>query len=247
MPAVLDLVYVALLTVAWPIYEYFIDWPAFQRWLRDKPRQARLYEYWRTFCLQWLLVAIGVAMWLETGRPWSALGLRAPDGWRLWLSSGAILLLAARTARSAAALARSPEKRARVRERFKNAGALRLMPYTTREFGWFLALSLTAGVCEEFLFRGYVIRALSPWLSWWGAAALSALAFGLLHTYQGRKGVIVVALVGVIMTLVVAATRSLFPAIALHALMDAGNGLVFWIALREEPLQGAALEAPAQS
>ena len=49
------------------------------------------------------------------------------------------------------------------------------------------------------------------------------------------------------MTLVVAATRSLIPAIALHALMDAGNGLVFWIALREEPLQGAALEAPAQS
>jgi len=134
-----------------------------------------------------------------------------------------------------------------MRERFKNAGARRIIPQTTREFGWFLAVSLTAGVCEEFLYRGYVIWALSPWLSWWGAAALSALAFGLLHTYQGRKGVIVVALLGVIMTLVVAATRSLIPAIALHALMDAGNGLVFWIALREEPLQGAALEAPAQS
>src|SRR5262249_22991208 len=126
-------------------------------------------------------------------------------------------------------------------------GALRIMPHTTREFGWLLAVSLTAGVCEEFLYRGYFIRALSPWLSWWGAAALSALAFGLLHTYQGRHGVISVALMGIIFTLVVAATRSLFPAIALHALMDAGNGLVFWIALREEPLQNDALGDPARA
>jgi membrane protease YdiL (CAAX protease family) len=242
MPAILDLVFVALLAVAWPIYEYFLDWPTFQRWLRDKPRHARLYEYRRAICVQWLLVAIGVALWLDAGRPWSALGLRAPGGWRLWVSSTAIFLFAAHIARSGAAVTRSPEKRARLRERIKSIGSL--MPHTNREFCWFLALSLTAGVCEEFLFRGYFIWALSPWLSWWGAIALSALAFGLLHTYQGRNGVIGVALVGIIMSLVVAATRSLFPAIALHALMDAGNGLVIWIALREGPPQSAALEAP---
>jgi hypothetical protein len=46
------------------------------------------------------------------------------------------------------------------------------------------------------------------------------------------------------MTLAVAATRSIFPAIALHTLMDAGNGFVIWIALREEP-QDDAMEAPA--
>jgi len=244
-PAVLDLVYVALLAVAWPIYEYFVDWPTFQRWLRDKPRHARLYEYWRTICLQWLLVAIGVALWIKAGRPWSALGLRAPDGWRLWVSAGAVLLFAAHIARSAAAVARSPEKRARLRGRVKSIGPL--MPHSAREFSWYLTLSLTAGVCEEFLYRGYFIRALSPWLSWWGAAALSALAFGLLHTYQGRNGVIGVALVGIIMTLVVAATRSLFPAIVLHTLMDAGNGFIIWIALREGPPQDDALEAPAEA
>jgi membrane protease YdiL (CAAX protease family) len=203
-----------------------------------------LYEYWRTILQQWLFVAIGVALWLEAGRPLSALGLRAPDGWRLWASSGVVFLLAAHFARNAAALARNPEKRARVRERFKNVVPLTIMPRTTREFVWFLTLSLTAGVCEEFLFRGYFIWELSPWLSWWGAAALSALAFGLLHTYQGRNGVIGVALVGIIMTLVVATTRSLFPAIALHTLMDAGNGFVIWIALREEP-HDDAMEAAA--
>ena len=89
------------------------------------------------------------------------------------------------------------------------------------------------------------INAGSLWLSWWGAAALSALAFGLLHTYQGRNGVIGVALVGIIMTLLVAATRSLFLVMMLHTLIDAGNGLVIWIALREEPqdLKDLGLEA----
>jgi hypothetical protein len=41
MPAVLDLVYVALLAVVWPIYDYFVEWPAFARRLREKPLRAR--------------------------------------------------------------------------------------------------------------------------------------------------------------------------------------------------------------
>src|SRR5262249_58238093 len=93
-PAVLDLVYVALLAVAWPIYEYFDDWPTFQRWLRDKPRHARLYEYWRTICLQWLLVAIGVALWIKAGRATASLRPAPPPACRLWPSAPALLLLA---------------------------------------------------------------------------------------------------------------------------------------------------------
>jgi hypothetical protein len=55
------------------------------------------------------------------------------------------------------------------------------------------------------------------------------------------------AIVGAVMALVVAPTRSLFPAMALHALVDAGSGLVTWIALREPPPQGngAAVSALA--
>lgn len=242
MPAAPDLVFLALLAVAWPLYEHFVDWPRFLRRLRDDPLRARPREYAATMATQWLLAAAAAALWVRTDRPWTALGLAAPGGWRLWVAAAAVTLLAALYGSQAAALARSPAARARVRKAIAPLEAL--LPHTAPELRWFLALSVTAGVCEELLFRGWFAGALAPWLGWWGAAALGAGCFGLLHAYQGRSGVARTAIVGVVMVLVVALTRSLFPAMALHALVDIGSGLVTWIALREPPPQG---DVPAVS
>jgi membrane protease YdiL (CAAX protease family) len=103
-------------------------------------------------------------------------------------------------------------------------------------------VSLTAGFCEEFLFRGYFIWVFAPWLGWWGAAALSVLIFAILHAYQGWNGVLRTGIVGAVFTLVVAIFNSLWPAIALHALMDLGAGMMAWLALREGQTAGAVTE-----
>lgn len=242
MPAVLDLIYVALFAVAWPFYDYFIDWRTFQRWLREKPLRARVHEYWRIICQQWLIVAVGIVLWQQAGRPWSALGLQVPDGLRLWALVGTVALLAALYVYQAATLARGLRARAHVRERLAKTSLAEILPHTTEEFVWFVIVSLTAGVCEEFLFRGYFIWALAPWLGWWGAAALGVPIFGLMHAYQGRSGVIRTAIMGAVMTIVVALIHSIIPAMALHALVDIGSGLVVWIAQREVSPQGDALE-----
>ncbi len=34
-PGTLDFVLVAILGVAWPLYDHFVDWPMFLRWLRE--------------------------------------------------------------------------------------------------------------------------------------------------------------------------------------------------------------------
>jgi membrane protease YdiL (CAAX protease family) len=243
MPAALDLVFLALLAIAWPLYEHFVDWPRFLRSLRDDPLRARTREYRATIATQWLVAAAGLALWARAARPWPALGLAAPHGWRLWAAAGAVALVAALYASQAAALARSPRARARVRRAVEPLEGL--LPHTTAELRWFLALSLTAGICEELVFRGYFIRTLAPWLGWWGAAALGALCFGLLHAYQGRSGVVRTAVVGAALTLVTAATRSLVPAMALHALVDVGSGLVTWLALREAPGDASAIAPEA--
>lgn len=98
---------------------------------------------------------------------------------------------------------------------------------------WFGGVSLTAGFCEEFLFRGYFIWALAPRLGWWGAATLSAVFFALWHAYQGWNGVLRTGIFGAFFTLVMAVFHSLWPAIALHALVDLGAGMMAWLALRE--------------
>jgi membrane protease YdiL (CAAX protease family) len=235
MPGVLDLLYVALFAVAWPLYGYYVDWPAFLRRLQEAPRQARLREYATTAGEQWL----------HAGRPWPALGLQAPAGWRLWAPAGLVTLLVAMQARQVRQLARQAPLRGRLRKQLVSIEAL--LPHTTGELSLFLALSLTAGLCEEFLFRGYVIWALAPWLGFWGAAALGVVVFGFAHVYQGRGAMVRTGLVGAVMTGVLVTTQSLFPAMALHTLIDAGSGILTWIALREEEAPGGTPEGPAQA
>jgi membrane protease YdiL (CAAX protease family) len=124
------------------------------------------------------------------------------------------------------------ETLANVRHQAETIAAM--MPHTLREmYGWSV-VSLTAGFCEEFLFRGYFIWGFAPWLGWWGAAALSLLIFAGWHAYQGWNGVLRTGIFGAIYTLTVAAFDSLWPAIAVHALTDIGSGAMAWLALREE-------------
>jgi hypothetical protein len=85
---------------------------------------------------------------------------------------------------------------------------------------------------------------LSPWLGWWGAAALSLSFFAIGHLYQGWDGVLRTGMVGALYTLIVAIFGSLWPAIALHALVDLGSGMMAWLALREGSA-GSDPNAPA--
>jgi membrane protease YdiL (CAAX protease family) len=159
------------------------------------------------------------------------------EGWlrhRQLLSSIAVfLLVAVYQAHTAVALARSSDARASLRQQI---GPLTtFIPHTRTELSWSGGVSLTAGFCEEFLYRGYFIWVLAPWLGWWGAAAVSLLFFAVSHIYQGWNGVLRTGIVGAFCTLVVAMFNSLWPAIALHALIDFSSGAMAWLALREGP------------
>lgn len=110
-----------------------------------------------------------------------------------------------------------------------------MLPETQRELAWFIALSLTAGFCEELIFRGYLIWALHTVVGLWAAAALSCLVFALAHSYQGVSGIIKTGAIGALLTVIVLAFGSLIPAIVIHALIDVAQGVVAWLVLRQFP------------
>lgn len=237
----LDFVYVALFALALPLWDHFVHWPAFRRRSGADHARERTRLWTAAMRSLWILVALGAALWILHERPWAELGFAVPKGWRLGASLGLVLLLAAYTAYAAAAVARDADARASVRR--QSASTAELMPHTRAEMRRFALLSLSAGFCEEFLYRGYFIWAFAPWLGWWGAAALSLVLFASAHAYQGLNGALRVAVAGLVYTLVVALTGSLWPAIALHALIDLNGGLLAWLALRDDELSG---EAPAR-
>jgi len=235
MPTTLDLASVAVLAIAWPLYEHFLDWPAFQRRVRRDPSPARLLEYRSSILIQWIFAAAVIAIWVRAGRSWTTLRLSAPTGWRLWMGIVLVVGFAALQGWQLTAIAHSPATKAHLRKRFGEMELAALLPRTGMELGWMFALSLTAGFVEELLFRGYVVAAMAPWWTWWGAAAFSVAAFGVLHAYQGRAGIVRTAAVGAALTLLVAATRSLIPAMVLHALADIASGTAGWLALSDQP------------
>jgi len=241
-PSSSDLIYVAVVAIAWPLYDQFVEWPWFMRSLRKGRRDARLHEYWLTILKEWAFVVLGVVLWVQAGRRWSDLQLSTPTGWRLWGSVAAAALLAASYVSAVKKVVRSP--RARSRMRLTLASVESILPRSKVEFAWFVALAITAGIGEEFVFRGYIVWTLAPWLGWWGAAGAATASFALLHAYQGKKGIPRTGIFGAVMTLTVAGTHSLLPAMALHAVVDVGSGIVGWLALKDpSEVAGASVAA----
>ena len=228
-----DLLYLSFIAIVL-LLDYFVLWPAFLRWSQVDPGRARLRLWSGWMIMLWSMVSAGVALWLFEARSWESLRFVVPHGWRLWGAGGLVLLLVITYARTATRIARS--KRA-TRIKMGGPDVEKLSPHTRAELGFWVALSLSAGFCEEFIFRGYLIWVFQPVLGLWGAAAFSVVVFGVAHAYQGVKGILTTGFVGSLLTLVVLIAGSLWPAIALHALTDIGTGLVAWLALRR--MQGA--------
>lgn len=114
-----------------------------------------------------------------------------------------------------------------------------ILPRTPAERRVFAGLALTAGICEEVLYRGFGLAALrwaAPGLGHPGLIAITAVAFGLAHLYQGPPGVALTGLAGAYLAWIAIASGSLLPAMLLHALLDLR---ILGLPLDAVPLPGA--------
>jgi membrane protease YdiL (CAAX protease family) len=104
--------------------------------------------------------------------------------------------------------------------------AERVLPQSAVELPPYLALAITAGLCEEFLYRGFAIGALaSAGLGAWLVVLVSSVLFGLAHSYQGKGGMMMTFVVGLVLGVSRLAYNSLVPAIFWHGAVDVVAGL----------------------
>jgi membrane protease YdiL (CAAX protease family) len=102
-------------------------------------------------------------------------------------------------------------------------GFLALLPRTHSERWTFAALAVTAGICEEILFRGFgfaYVRWVWPDASNTWVIVITSLGFGLAHLYQGVRGVALTGLAGIALASFTTSTGSLVAAIVAHAMID---------------------------
>jgi membrane protease YdiL (CAAX protease family) len=103
-----------------------------------------------------------------------------------------------------------------------------MAPHTYLEAGFFVLLSVCAGLFEEIIFRGYLQRQFGA-LGRHAVVGIvvSAAIFGLGHGYQGARNMVVIAVFGVLFGILAHIRKSLRPGMMTHAFQDsiAGIGL----------------------
>lgn len=98
-----------------------------------------------------------------------------------------------------------------------------LLPVTGKEKKIWLYVSLTAGITEEFIYRGVLLFALAflfPHAPVWLTVLSASMLFGMGHRYQGWGGIFKTALGGLFFCLLYLATGSILPGMILHFLQD---------------------------
>ena len=183
----------------------------------------RISLYRSTIAFQW--VATAVAAWRAWAHGFTVAQLGLAMQQRLTIIAVAVLGAALivtlqwfnlrRMGRSSSALRRPLQ-----------ALAERILPQSRKELIPFFALSVTAGLCEEFLYRGFAMAALTRAGLPVGVVILaSSVIFGLAHLYQGRAGFVSTTVLGLLFGGSRAALGSLLPAVMWHMGVDVVAGI----------------------
>ncbi|MBA3524638.1 MAG: CPBP family intramembrane metalloprotease [Geodermatophilaceae bacterium] len=188
-----------------------------------RDRHARLWLYRRLLVLEWGLVALVLLVVLVAPDvDLAALGLRRPSDVLTWAPLVVVAGVLAFAVGSLLALRSPPADEPSPLESAPVAVSA-LIPRTRVQRRWFGLVSITAGICEEVLYRGFFLLVLAALVPSFGDPLLvvvGGLAFGLAHFYQGLTGVISTSVLGGVFSYLFLATGSLLLPVVLHALID---------------------------
>jgi membrane protease YdiL (CAAX protease family) len=190
-------------------------------WRSARPEQLqgipKTALYFSAVVSQWILAALGALVVFAAGPDWSAVGVAHVEAYGFFTWT-ALLVVVSVAGLGFVLLLEQRGWWPRESEMVKL-----LMPQNGRERWWaFLGLAPTAGLCEEFLYRGFLLAQATAWFhsAAWGVV-ISSVAFGFAHSYQGLNGMVRAGLLGALLAWPVVEMGSLYPSMTAHFLIDA--------------------------
>jgi hypothetical protein len=174
-----------------------------------------------------------LVLWLMTGTTIAGLYhrrrfLRSLVGTASWSSdvgTGVLVFFGGMALLAAVGVALRPFHLTHLRD-----AVLSLGPHTGLELALWIMVSASAGICEEFLFRGYLLRQI---MDWSGSSAVaivvSAVIFGSMHLYEGTASAIQIAALGAFFAVVAVRRGGLRAPMIAHFLQDAVAGLFLFL------------------
>ncbi len=230
--SIADHVLFALIAILYPLIT-ILDWhfrlrPALSN---DGP-QARRRAYRQTILEQMLLTTIVLVSWFLESRSAQAIGLGVPEGVAFWIALIITIAAAFLMWQQITAVRNVASAREQVLRQFQGSAVL-IAPRGRDELWNWTIMSSTVGICEEILYRGFLLWYLLRWLSEAPAILVAAIIFGLAHLYQGWGGVIRSGILGAVFCLGYLLIGSLWALMALHAVVDIGTGFTLSAAIKD--------------
>jgi membrane protease YdiL (CAAX protease family) len=173
----------------------------------------------------WVMAAVVVGIWLWNERPLAGMGFRPAEGnpATYALTTAMVLLYLADILLSV----HSPKYRQESTEPWDTN--LPFLPEHPRELPAYAFLCLSAGICEEILYRGFLVTffidPMKPGFPFL-AAIVPALLFALAHFYQGYRAMVKIFILSLFFALVFLFSKSLLIVMAVHVLIDLAGGIL---------------------
>jgi len=171
---------------------------------------------------QWLMIVPLLIIGWGLGWTPQTFGLQVPaNGYLAGIAAAILVLLFYAQVFYIRRVAGSAEGRSQLRQSM--SGPLQMLPRTPKERALWILLSLTAGFCEELLYRGFLpayLVHIFPGVPLILAIIIAAVLFGFGHIYQKVTGVIGTGLIGLVFGFLYYFTGSLFLPMIVHALFD---------------------------
>ncbi|WP_379128343.1 CPBP family intramembrane glutamic endopeptidase [Paenibacillus sp. sgz500958] len=222
--------YLLLVTPVWGYYSY----AKYKREYRIHPG-IKITYYKKTVVELWALAAVFTGCVYWKGIPWPTLGLAEAQ----WGRISVMLLFGLGTFTAAPLIMMKgiPGYRETMHKQLKELDEF--LPSGQPEKRFWIWVSLTAGICEEWLFRSmmfYYIPLVIPGVSFLWVMLLSSLLFGLGHYYQGGKGVMSAMIMGLMFGGLYYYSGAVWLCMLFHFLIDVRIILMLPKGISQEPV-----------
>ena len=187
----------------------------------DFSPEKKISLYYSNGLLMWVASFIIIAVWLYNARSLSDFGFRMPIMTQneITLTLAFVILYLGDLFYETISPARKQKTISKLSENTP------FLPSNHTELAHFTFAALTAGVCEEIIFRAFLINYLlafsgHTFVGQCSAIILPALLFSVVHIYQGHKAVLKILLAGVLFGLIYYLSGSLLIVMMLHFALD---------------------------
>src|SRR5690606_21603115 len=108
----------------------------------------------------------------------------------------------------------------------KSQKVVNYLPESRRELSWFIMVAISAGFCEEVLFRMFVYEFVLEHIGVIGSLLFTNVIFAITHIDTGMKNLVGAFILGLVFSLVYYFTQNIWIVVALHISIDFNAGIL---------------------